>query len=549
MDVERAHRIARERGTVPAVYWAVRALLQPFFLVYFRLRRLSTEHIPREGPVLLAANHRSFSDPFMIGLCLRRPLRFVAKVELFDKAWKAHLLLALGAFPIRRGESDELALETARVILEGGGAVGIFPEGTRVRSGPLGEPKSGVGYLSLVTGAPIVPVAISGTDGIRRGWRIRPRKVVVRCGGRVTPPRPIERSVVPRLARELTALVWSCVEFQWEWLGGTPPIRSVAVVGGGSWGTAVATLFARGGAAVQLGCRTRAQARSIEAERTNARYLPGVALPDSVTVGHAPALDLGSVDLVCLAVPSRGLADAIETIDHRLPEGVGVLVLSKGLVAPGGELPSERVLARTGDRPVACLGGPAHAGEAVDGRTTLVVGASEPAFGEQLRRLLREAGCACEINDDVVGVQLAGAAKNAAALAAGLALGRGANDAGAAAARVFAECHQLARARGADSESFVGVAGTGDLVATVLAPSSRNRRAGELLAEGMVREEIEQAVGQAAEALDFTPLLAGAMQRAGIEAPATRALADVVEGAQAGETPGEDERSAHRVAA
>ena len=102
----------------------------------------------------MAANHRSFSDPFMIGCCIGRPLHFVAKVELFDKRWKAWILLALGAFPIRRGESDEDAMETARVILEQGGAVGIFPEGTRVRPGPLGEPKRGVGRLALETGRP-----------------------------------------------------------------------------------------------------------------------------------------------------------------------------------------------------------------------------------------------------------------------------------------------------------------------------------------------------------------------------------------------------------
>src|ERR671925_743764 len=123
MELDRAHRIARERGPNLIVYWTVRAVLQPFFRLYFRLRRIGTEHIPTEGPVLLASNHRSFSDPFFIGLCLRRPLRFVAKIELFEKRWQARLLLALGAFPIRRGESDELAMKTARVILERGGAV------------------------------------------------------------------------------------------------------------------------------------------------------------------------------------------------------------------------------------------------------------------------------------------------------------------------------------------------------------------------------------------------------------------------------------------
>src|SRR3954451_24307709 len=163
MDPERAHQIARERGPIPVVYWIVRAILQPFFHLYFRLGRHGLDHIPSEGPVLVASNHRSFSDPFLIGTCLRRPLHFVAKVELFDKRWKAWILLALGAFPIRRGESDEEAMETARGILERGGAVGVFPEGTAVRTVPLGEPRLGAVRLALETGAPIGPVAINGT--------------------------------------------------------------------------------------------------------------------------------------------------------------------------------------------------------------------------------------------------------------------------------------------------------------------------------------------------------------------------------------------------
>jgi glycerol-3-phosphate dehydrogenase (NAD(P)+) len=266
MDLERAHRIARERGTNPIVYWAVRAVLQPFFRLYFRFRRIGTEHIPSEGPVLLACNHRSFSDPFFLGLCLHRPLRFVAKIELFDKRWKAWLLLALGAFPIRRGESDEESMETARIILEQGGAVGIFPEGTRVRPGPLAEPKRGIGRLALETGAPVVPVAIIGTEDIRRGWRIRPRRVSIRSGQALTFPRPADGVATAHLAKEITARIWPCVQLQWEWLGGIAPIRTAAVVGAGSWGTAVASLLADAGVTVQLGCRAPAQ-RTVSARR------------------------------------------------------------------------------------------------------------------------------------------------------------------------------------------------------------------------------------------------------------------------------------------
>src|SRR2546425_4607051 len=380
MDLARAHQIARERGPIPVVYWIVRCILQPVFLLYFRLRRIGMEHIPSEGPVLIAANHRSFSDPFMIALCLRRPLRFVAKIELFDKRWKAWLLLALGAFPIRRGESDEEAMETARLILEQGGVVGIFPEGTRVRPGPLGEPKRGVGRLELETGAPIVPVAILGTEGIRKGWRIRPRRVTVRCGRALTFPRPLDREPRHGLAQEIANRVWSCVSLQWEWLGGMPPVRHAIVVGAGSWGTAVATLLARGGASVQLACRTPGQARELGSLRTNLAYLPGVVLPDGVTVRTIEALDWHEADVVCLAVPSGALPGALESIEDHIPEGLGVLVLSKGLIAPYGALPSAHVAERLGKRPVACVGGPAHALEAVERGAALTVASEDRRF-------------------------------------------------------------------------------------------------------------------------------------------------------------------------
>jgi glycerol-3-phosphate dehydrogenase (NAD(P)+) len=512
------------------VYWVVRAILQPFFHVYFRLRRIGLEHIPSDGPVLLAANHRSFSDPFMIGCCLGRPLRFVAKVELFDKRWKAWLLLALGAFPIRRAESDEDAMETARIILEQGGAVGIFPEGTRVRPGPLGEPKRGTGRLVLETGAPVVPVAILGTERLRRGWLIRPGRVTVRCGRALTFPRPLDREPRRSLAQEISNRVWSCISLQWEWLGGLAPIRHPVVVGAGSWGTAVATLLARSGATVQLVCRTPEQARSLGIERTNPAYLPGVELPEGVQVKVAGEVDWEEADLLCLAVPSHALDEAVASLRGELPEDLGALVLSKGLIAPAGTLPSQRVLERAGERPVACLGGPAHAGEAVRAGAAVTVASRQPTFAALLASAFRQAGLQCDTSSDLVGVELAGAAKNAAALAAGAAIAEGANAAGAAAGRVYAECHALADVRGATAASFTGTAGAGDLVATVLASHSRNRRAGELLAQGVEPAEIPVILGQVPESLQAVPVLARAMSEAGVRGPATEQLAALAEG-------------------
>ena len=113
MDHEVLHRRAREHGANPIVYWLVRAVLQPFFLIYFRMSRIGREHIPAEGPVIIASNHRSFLDPFVIATMARRPMHYVAKKEIFVWRWEAWLLNALGAFPVDRGGGDAEMIETA----------------------------------------------------------------------------------------------------------------------------------------------------------------------------------------------------------------------------------------------------------------------------------------------------------------------------------------------------------------------------------------------------------------------------------------------------
>ncbi|HWM09676.1 MAG TPA: lysophospholipid acyltransferase family protein, partial [Solirubrobacteraceae bacterium] len=124
VDQTRLHAHARDHGVNPIVYWLMRAILQPAFHLYFRLSRIGREHIPATGPVILASNHRSFLDPFVIGTCARRPIYYVAKRELFEYhpvlSW---LLSALGAFPVDRGAGDAEMFATARAILERGDAV------------------------------------------------------------------------------------------------------------------------------------------------------------------------------------------------------------------------------------------------------------------------------------------------------------------------------------------------------------------------------------------------------------------------------------------
>jgi glycerol-3-phosphate dehydrogenase len=455
-------------------------------------------------------------------------MNYMAKVELFERRWQAWLLSRLGAFPVRRGESDEESMKTARLVVERGGTCVIFPEGTRIRTGSLGTPKRGVGHLALQTGAPVIPAAVLGTEHVRRGWRIRPRKVKVRLGRAMTFPRAEEAS--PALAENVTTRIWPNVELQWEDIGGLPPMRRAAVIGAGSWGTAVAVLLARGGLDVQLGTRTAAQAAQLNEERENGRYLPGVPLPGSMRVKQAGKIELAGLDLVCMAIPSGSLPQAVGAVADRVGDRTAVLLLTKGLIAPLGQLPAGYVGERVRARAVASLGGPAHAQEAVSGSAALVLGSADPDLRAQLGEVFDRAGLVCERSGDVTGVEMAGAAKNAAVLAAAAAEPHGMNAAGIAAAEVWRECTGYALRLGARLETFSGLAGVGDLTATMMAPTSRNRRAGELLGEGTPAAEIPRQIGQASEGLDAVPLLAEAISAAGCPAEALTGLTALIEG-------------------
>lgn len=534
MSLAHFHARVRTKGVNPIVYWLMRAWLQPFAHLYWRLSRIGREHIPAEGPVIFVSNHRSFIDPFILGLCNRRPVYYVAKEELFKFRPLGWFLCSLGAFPVRRGAADGDMIETAKAILDRGDPVLIFPEGTRIRPGALGKPKRGVGRLALETGATVVPVAMIGTEAIRKGFRVRPHKIRVRIGAPLNFPK-VETATGP-LAAAVTDRIWPNVMLQWEWLGGLPPLRRAAVIGGGSWGTAMAVALARAGIDVDLGCRTRAQADLVAASRHNDHYLPGVELPERVHALRASELELSRHDLVLFAVPAAGLPAAVAEHGPAITGRTGVLVLSKGLVPPLGTLPSGYVAERTSAWATGVLGGPAHAADALSGGASLVLAATDPAFARQISDALQAARLQVTHTTDVIGVELAGCAKNAAALAAAAAGPAGPNAAGAAAGKVFAEIDAYARGQGTRPETFTGLAGTGDLVATVLAEGSRNRRAGELLAQGVPASEIGAALGQTAEAVAAVPLLAERLKQAGVDAPVLRGLAGIIEGRVEAET-------------
>ena len=239
---EQAHKLARTRGVSPVRYAIVRALLWPFLHLWFRLGIAGAENIPAEGAAIVTPNHKSFWDSFFIALATKRHLRFMGKSELFEGPW-GKLLVQLGAFPVRRGESDQDALETAREVLRQGGLLALFPEGTRVRDPEaLGEPRRGATRMALETGAALVPTAISGTDHMWLGPIPKPKRVQVAFSA------PIgvgELKATPEAAQQvLDEQLWPEVETQFGRLRSRP---GLIAAGAAALGLGAFALSKRGG--------------------------------------------------------------------------------------------------------------------------------------------------------------------------------------------------------------------------------------------------------------------------------------------------------------
>jgi 1-acyl-sn-glycerol-3-phosphate acyltransferase len=164
-------------------YELVRMILTPVAIGPYRCRAIGTENIPASGPVILAPNHFSNLDHFFTGVYIRRHIQFLAKSQLFGKSRiLTYVFRVGGVFPIRRGHHDDEAFATAHSILDRGGCVLIYAEGGRSRTGGLGEPRPGVGRLALESGVPVIPVAIHGSQGVRKWRKLRFPKVTVQYG-------------------------------------------------------------------------------------------------------------------------------------------------------------------------------------------------------------------------------------------------------------------------------------------------------------------------------------------------------------------------------
>lgn len=274
-----------------------------------------------------------------------------------------------------------------------------------------------------------------------------------------------------------------------------PRARNVLVLGAGAWGSALAISMARAGCRVFLWGRDRAHLTALAAERQNTRYLPGIPLPEGLEalpdLGALP----GFVDTAVLATPLQTTREVLQQIRAS---GVRRFVCTAKGIESGSLLLAHEIVASALDAPheIALVSGPSFAREVAEGRpTALTVATRAPEFGEHLCACLHSATLRPYVTDDVTGVAVGGAVKNVLAIAAGIAdgLALGANSRAALITRGLAEMARFGVALGGRTETFMGLAGLGDLVLTCTDDQSRNRRFGKALGRG---ETLAEALGK-----------------------------------------------------
>lgn len=313
--------------------------------------------------------------------------------------------------------------------------------------------------------------------------------------------------------------------------------RVAAVLGAGSWGTTLAVHLDQLGWQVRVWDADMANLERLVAERENRKYLPGIALPDSLEVMFDLPSSLVDAALVVWAVPSIALRGVAEAARGHLSPGTLEACATKGL-EPASPGPSGRarrmseVLGETlGERPRAVLLGPSHAEEVSRGIPTSIVAASDQmAWAEAVQQAFFAPRFRVYAQDDLVGVELGSAHKNVIALAAGVGdgLGYGDNTKGALLTRGLAEMGRLGIAAGARRETFFGLSGMGDLITTAISRHSRNRRVGEELAQGRALDVILSDLGQVAEGVNTAPAVRALAAQLGVETPITREVCAVL---------------------
>jgi glycerol-3-phosphate dehydrogenase (NAD(P)+) len=299
-----------------------------------------------------------------------------------------------------------------------------------------------------------------------------------------------------------------------------PPI---AVLGAGAWGTALSILQARNGVPTWLWGHDPALVARLRADRENLQFLPGVRLPDRLEVTDDLALAMSRADDLLLVVPSQVFGEVLDRLRGHLRPGTRIAWATKGLDPDQGRPLHELVGERIGSGvPIGVLSGPTFAGEVARGLpTAITVASGQEDFARALALRLHSPSFRVYVSHDVVGVELGGAVKNVLAVAAGAAdgLGFGANTRAALITRGLAEMMRLGAAMGGERETFMGLAGLGDLVLTCTDNQSRNRRMGLALARGDSVESAQAAIGQVVEGVATAREVARLAGRFGVEMP------------------------------
>ncbi len=311
----------------------------------------------------------------------------------------------------------------------------------------------------------------------------------------------------------------------------------IAVLGAGSWGTALAILLARNGHRVVLWGRDREQVAAMAAARRNRRYLPDHAFPDRLHVSADLDESAAGARLALVAVPSHGFHGLCASLAPRAEGLKGIFWATKGFEPGSGRLLHEVAAEASGGKiPTAVLSGPTFANEIARGLPAAVSCAStDVGFAETVADLFRNQQFRVYTSTDIVGVEIGGAVKNVLAIAAGIAdgLGFGANTRAALITRGLREIVRFGTALGGQAESFMGLAGLGDLVLSCTDDQSRNRRFGLALASGLQVSAAEQSVGQVVEGIAAAREVMGQAHRLAVEMPIAEQVNKVLQGAVA----------------
>ncbi|MES9964729.1 MAG: NAD(P)H-dependent glycerol-3-phosphate dehydrogenase [Candidatus Sedimenticola sp. 20ELBAFRAG] len=296
----------------------------------------------------------------------------------------------------------------------------------------------------------------------------------------------------------------------------------IAVLGSGSWGTALAILLSRNGAEVRLWGHLQSEIDALVADGENRAYIPGIPFPDGIKPTTDLAAAVNGVNEVLVVVPSHAFRQVMQTLAPLLDEGTSVSWATKGLEPQSGKLLHEVAREELGDRPIAVISGPSFAKEVAKGLPTAVtVASSSEAHAMRLADYLHSDCFRAYTSTDIIGLEIGGAAKNVMAIAAGIAdgLGFGANTRAALITRGLAEIMRLGLALGGKQETFIGLGGLGDLTLTCTDNQSRNRRMGLALARGLSIEEARAEIGQEVEGVMTAREVHNRAKQLGIEMP------------------------------